>query len=84
MLIYPKVLFVTNKDDLAIDYLIYNFKDRKIPYLRLNSEDIVEYSITYNFADDIIVIYNDYKYNLGTYIQFTLEGLLQYFLIVKT
>ena len=29
MLIYPKVLFVTNKDDLAIDYLIYNFKDRK-------------------------------------------------------
>lgn len=63
MLIYPKVLFVTNKDDLAIDYLIYNFKDRKIPYLRLNSEDIVEYSITYNFTDDIVVKYKDYEYN---------------------
>jgi len=60
----PKVLFVTNKDDLATDYLIYKFANYNVPYLRLNSEDITEYSLTYNFNRSICIKYDKYKYNL--------------------
>ncbi|AOY74993.1 hypothetical protein [Clostridium formicaceticum] len=63
MTVYPKVLFVTNKDDLAIDYLIYKFMDRKIPYLRLNSEDITQIGMTYGFGKSVNLKYQDYEYS---------------------
>ena len=36
------LLVVTNKTDLASDYLILRLKDRRIPFLRLNTEDFGE------------------------------------------
>lgn len=63
MIIFPRVLFVTNKEDLAVDYLIYKAKNKKIQYLRLNSEDIIECTLTFNL-DGIIVKYDDYEYRL--------------------
>jgi len=58
MLIYPQILFVTNREDFAIDYLIYNFKNKGVPYLRLNSEDISEISICHNISTTILQIKN--------------------------
>lgn len=40
MKVYPKVLFLTNRNDLTVDYVIVNFKKKGIPYLRVNSDDI--------------------------------------------
>jgi glutathione synthase/RimK-type ligase-like ATP-grasp enzyme len=62
--IAPEVLFVTNKDDFAIDFLIYKFKDNHIPYLRLNSEDITGCDVTWNFGNDVCFKFNDYEYSL--------------------
>lgn len=64
MILLPKVLFVTNKDDFAIDFLIYKFKDFGVPYLRLNSEDITEYGIIWNYDDNIYLNYNGNKYSM--------------------
>lgn len=64
MIIYPKVLFVTNKDDLAIDYLIYKFKDRDTDYIRLNSEDIVNLSVNYDL-ESINLKYDNNLYDLS-------------------
>lgn len=61
----PKVLFVSNKDDFAIDFLIYKFKDYNIPYLRLNSEDITEYKITWSLGTVPLFCFKDHEYNLS-------------------
>lgn len=62
-IIHPKVLFVSNKDDFALDYLIYKFQHTGVEYIRINSEDIINMSIKYNL-NDIQIIYNDILYNL--------------------
>ncbi len=59
----PKVLFVTNRDDFAVDFLIYRFIEHKIPYLRLNSEDITSFSIKYDL-DGIFIQHEDLQYSL--------------------
>ena len=59
MMKQPKVLFVTNRDDFEVDFLIYKFIEHKIPYLRLNSEDITNFSINYDLND----VYIHYKGN---------------------
>ncbi|UOK56178.1 hypothetical protein MGI18_14170 [Bacillus sp. OVS6] len=64
MIIEPQVLFVTNKDDFACDYLIYKFLDKRVPYLRLNSEDITEISISYQ-PDQVEVRHETLRYNLS-------------------
>ena len=46
MIVYPKVIVVTNKNDLTSDYLILKLKSLQIPYLRVNSEDITEFDPT--------------------------------------
>ena len=63
MILQPEVLFVTNKDDLAIDFLIYKFKDNKIPYLRINSEDIIHCSMTWDFSSGIRLSFEDFQYS---------------------
>jgi glutathione synthase/RimK-type ligase-like ATP-grasp enzyme len=41
------LLIVTNKADLAVDYLILRLEERGIPFFRLNTEDFLsEYTIT--------------------------------------
>lgn len=65
MVLYPKVLFVTSKDDLAIDYLIYKIKSIYTDYIRLNSEDIVNFSIDYNLESTHLK-YNNCLYDLST------------------
>lgn len=42
------ILIITNKDDFAVDYLICRLIERKIPYFRLNSDDL--YHISYNVS----------------------------------
>ena len=62
-IIHPKVLFVSNKDDFALDYLIYKFQHTGVEYIRINSEDIINMSIKYNL-NDIQIIYNNILYDL--------------------
>ncbi|WP_035295404.1 hypothetical protein [Brevibacillus thermoruber] len=64
MIIHPRVLFVTNKDDFACDYLIYRFLHKQVPYLRLNSEDITEVSISFQ-PDNVEVLFDNIKYELS-------------------
>ncbi|MGK9118318.1 hypothetical protein [Olivibacter jilunii] len=35
-----KTLFLTNRDDVSIEYLLSKFRDKSASYLRINSEDI--------------------------------------------
>lgn len=35
-----KILFITNKDDISVDYLISKLKLKTKSYLRIDSEDI--------------------------------------------
>lgn len=65
MKIYPQVLFVTNKDDFAIDYLIYKFKSKNIKYLRINSDDILSYSIQYTINQKLMISFEDTDYCLS-------------------
>lgn len=55
MSIEPHVLFVTNRDDLATDYLICKVQERGIPYIRINSEDLVDYGFEYRPGLTLIV-----------------------------
>lgn len=64
MIIHPQVLFVTNKDDFACDYLIYNFLDKNVSYLRINSEDITKLGITYH-PDYSEITFSNIQYNLS-------------------
>ena len=60
---HPRVLFITSKDDFAIDYLIFKLKS-EISYLRLNSEDITNINMTYRNGK-IIEIDKNYIYKLN-------------------
>lgn len=65
MTAHPHLLFVTNRDDYATDYLIYQMQNRDIPYLRINSEDIVNLSISFRPKGSIIVAIKDVLYELN-------------------
>jgi len=59
-----KTIFVTNRDDISVEYLIDKFRPFEKDYLRLNSEDIdllqFEYSPSGSslcFLDDTELIY---------------------------
>lgn len=69
-MIYPKILFVTNRNDFATDYLIIKLRnyDNHIPYLRLNSEDIDKFSIKTNLSGHSIITVEDVDYNLSNLI----------------
>jgi len=54
----PHVLLVTNKDDFAVDFLIYRLKDTSVPYFRLNSDNITDLGITYDLHDTTIKCQN--------------------------
>lgn len=64
MIIYPKILFISNKDDLALDYLILKFQNKGIEYFRINSEDITKYGISFDLKEAVID-YKDKTYNLS-------------------
>ncbi len=64
MITCPKVLFVTNREDFAIDFLLYRFKDKGIPYLRINSEDITECDITWEYGKEVTFSYSGDSYDL--------------------
>jgi glutathione synthase/RimK-type ligase-like ATP-grasp enzyme len=42
------LLIITNKDDLAADYLISALIEKSLPYFRINSEDIQNYLVNYS------------------------------------
>lgn len=63
MIYKPKVLFVTSREDFAVDYLIYRFLNYDVPYLRLNSEDITNFSIVVDF-NCVRIKYKDDVYSL--------------------
>ena len=58
--IKPIILFITNKDDFAVDYLIYKVKSNNIDYFRINSEDIIELYFSYN-VDEIVLYSNNFR-----------------------
>ncbi len=62
--ISPKILLITNKDDFAIDYLILKLAKRDIQYLRINSEDITNFRLSYVLDNSIELKYSNYIYNL--------------------
>ena len=64
MIVFPRILFISNKDDLALDYLILKFQNNGIEYLRINSEDITQFGISFNL-NEAIIDYNDTTFNLS-------------------
>ena len=64
MIIYPQILFLTNKDDFATDYLIYRLKATDIPYLRINSDDITNFSVKYKIPQNIEISFDNIDYCL--------------------
>lgn len=46
------LLIITNKDDLAADYLISSLIEKDLPYFRLNSEDIQNYLVKFTYQNE--------------------------------
>ena len=67
-MIYPKILFVTNRNDFATDYLILKLRnyDDNIPYLRINSEDIDKLSIKTDLIKSSIITVEDADYDISS------------------
>lgn len=63
--ISPKLLFITNRDDISIDYLLLTIVNKGIPYLRLNSEDITHCDISYTIEQPPIIHIKDICYSLS-------------------
>ena len=72
------LLIVSNKCDLATDFLILRLRERNIPFLRLNTEDYLSlwevcFSINGNSADVVVTKYGEEplssKFFLGAYIR---------------
>jgi len=63
--IKPHILFLTNKFDLTVDYLIHQVKSYRIDYLRINSEDINDISITIEMKGNTNVRIADSLFDLG-------------------
>lgn len=60
------VLFITNKDDISVDYLIKKLKNKTKSFLRINSEDISYISFLYCPNGDTIVKIKNTEYNLSS------------------
>ncbi|GAB5518625.1 MAG: hypothetical protein RhofKO_08760 [Rhodothermales bacterium] len=45
------ILILTNKWDITADFVVEDLRDRKVKFLRVNSEDLVEKSFTISFPD---------------------------------
>lgn len=59
-----KILFITNKDDISVNYLISKLKTRTKEYLRIDSEDIDKISFEINPNGEFILSKNSKKFNL--------------------
>lgn len=46
------LLIITNKDDLAADYLISSLIEQGLPYFRINSEDIQNYRVRFTYENN--------------------------------
>jgi glutathione synthase/RimK-type ligase-like ATP-grasp enzyme len=46
------LLIITNKEDLAADYLISSLIEKDLPYFRINSEEIQNYLVRFTYARD--------------------------------
>ena len=46
------LLIVTNKNDFAVDFLITKLIDKKLPYLRLNPTEILDFGYDILFSGD--------------------------------
>ncbi len=66
MKLSPSVLIITNLDDFAADYLILKLMENEISYLRVNSEDISNWEITYSPSMGISLKFKDSNYNLSS------------------
>jgi glutathione synthase/RimK-type ligase-like ATP-grasp enzyme len=57
------ILFITNKEDITTDFIINRLNKLKLPYYRLNTEDILtKVGINFDFTNDIYEII-DYRKN---------------------
>lgn len=63
---FPRILIITNLEDFAADYLILKLMEADINYLRVNSEDVSNWSITYDPYNGIFLRYEDSHYNLSS------------------
>jgi glutathione synthase/RimK-type ligase-like ATP-grasp enzyme len=59
-----KILFITNQDDISVDYLISKLKLKTKLYLRIDSEDINIIDFNINPKGEFILIKDNKKYNL--------------------
>ncbi|MCZ8091203.1 MvdC/MvdD family ATP grasp protein [Flavobacterium sp.] len=59
-----KILFITNQDDISVDYLISKLKLKTKSYLRIDSEDINVIDFNINPNGEFILIKDNKKYNL--------------------
>lgn len=59
-----KILFITNRDDISVDYLISKLKLKTKAYLRINSEDINIIDFNINPNGEFHLNINNKNYNL--------------------
>jgi glutathione synthase/RimK-type ligase-like ATP-grasp enzyme len=67
MSLYPKIVFLTNREDFTSDYLISRLISRanEICYLRLNSEDIVHVRFEHNSREKTLISFESIEYDLS-------------------
>lgn len=59
-----EILFITNKDDISVDYLISKLKLKTKKFLRIDSEDINKIDFNINPNGEFLVRINNEMYNL--------------------
>ncbi len=61
------ILIISNKWDISVDFVIRECRSRNIPYIRLNTEDIVhnEAAISVNDSFGIVLVKDGFSYHLN-------------------
>jgi len=58
-------LFITNQDDISVEYLISKLFEKSLSYLRINSDDITQIKLNVNPEADSSCIIDDTQYDLS-------------------
>ncbi len=61
-----KTIFITNRDDISIEYLISKFRLKSLDYLRINSEDIDKIDFEINPTGYYSCVIEEVEYDLNS------------------
>jgi len=65
-MIYPKVLLISNRYDFSTDFVAVELDKQNIEYLRINRDELKDYSIEFNpIIPEIIGKYKNYSFTIS-------------------